>query len=82
MQAQLRAQCEALLAGDGVDFIICEYIEYVEEMEWAIEVARGSALPVVASMCISEQNCRRVTPEVTSLRMCRYCGRHGGRADG
>jgi len=35
-----------------VDFLIAEYFEHIEEMEWAIEVCVKSGLPVVASMCI------------------------------
>ena len=31
---------------------ICQYFEHVEEMEWAIEVATGTCLPVAATMCI------------------------------
>ncbi|XP_068247731.1 betaine--homocysteine S-methyltransferase 1-like [Palaemon carinicauda] len=38
-----------------VDFLIAEYFEHVEEMEWAIEVCLRSGLPVVASMCIGPQ---------------------------
>ncbi|CAL4061941.1 unnamed protein product [Meganyctiphanes norvegica] len=35
-----------------VDFLIAEYFEHIEEMEWAVEVCVKSGLPVVASMCI------------------------------
>ena len=40
-----------------IDFAIyywslLQYFEFVEEMEWAIEVCKKSGLPVVASMCI------------------------------
>ncbi|PYZ99329.1 betaine--homocysteine S-methyltransferase 1 [Penaeus vannamei] len=38
-----------------VDFLIAEYFEHVEEMEWAIEVCLNSGLPVVASMCIGPE---------------------------
>lgn len=38
-----------------VDFLIAEYFEHVEEMEWAIEVCLKSGMPVVASMCIGPQ---------------------------
>ncbi|CAL4211189.1 unnamed protein product [Meganyctiphanes norvegica] len=35
-----------------VDFLIAEYFEHIEEMEWAVEACVKSGLPVVASMCI------------------------------
>ncbi|KAK7072807.1 hypothetical protein SK128_028195 [Halocaridina rubra] len=38
-----------------VDFLIAEYFEHVEEIEWAIEVCLKSGLPVVASMCIGPE---------------------------
>lgn len=35
-----------------VDFLICEYFEHVEEMEWAIEVCKQTGMPVAGNMCI------------------------------
>lgn len=35
-----------------VDFIICEYFEHIEEMEWAIEEALKTGLVVASTMCI------------------------------
>ncbi|PAA86091.1 hypothetical protein BOX15_Mlig031806g1 [Macrostomum lignano] len=40
---------------EGVDFILCEYFEHVEEAEWAIEVGLETGLPVACSMCIGPQ---------------------------
>uniref|UniRef100_A0A1I8FD41 Hcy-binding domain-containing protein n=1 Tax=Macrostomum lignano TaxID=282301 RepID=A0A1I8FD41_9PLAT len=37
---------------EGVDFILCEYFEHVEEAEWAIEVGLETGL---APMCIGPQ---------------------------
>ncbi|CAL4143434.1 unnamed protein product [Meganyctiphanes norvegica] len=38
-----------------VDFIICEFFQNCEEIEWAIEESKKSGLPVAASMCIGEK---------------------------
>lgn len=38
-----------------VDFLIAEYFEHIEEMEWALEVCVKSGMPVVASMCIGAE---------------------------
>ncbi|KAF2349608.1 Homocysteine-binding domain [Trinorchestia longiramus] len=54
VQAEFKTQVDAFVESK-VDFLIAEYFEYVEEMEWAIEVCRGSGLPVVASMCIGPE---------------------------
>jgi betaine-homocysteine S-methyltransferase len=37
-----------------LDFFICEYFEYIEEMEWAIESCKetDSEKPIMATMCI------------------------------
>jgi len=32
-----------------------QYFEHVEEMEWAIEVATSTSLPVAATMCIGPE---------------------------
>merc|ERR1719228_2911268 len=39
-----------------VDFLIAEYFEHIEEMEWAIDALKkfSNGLPVCASMCIGE----------------------------
>lgn len=38
-----------------VDFLLCEYFEHIEEMEWAISVCKESGLPVAATMCIGPE---------------------------
>jgi betaine-homocysteine S-methyltransferase len=35
--------------------VLCRYFEHVEEMQWAIEVAKEVGLPVAASMCIGPE---------------------------
>lgn len=39
----------------GLDFLLCEYYEHIEEMEWAIQVCKETDLPVAASMCIGPE---------------------------
>jgi betaine-homocysteine S-methyltransferase len=51
VQDQLQKQLEVFVKND-VDFLICEYFEHIEEMEWAIEVALATGKPVAATMCI------------------------------
>jgi len=53
-QAIFKKQVD-VFAAEKVDFILCEYFEHIEEMEWAIESARKSGLPVAASMCIGPE---------------------------
>lgn len=38
-----------------VDFLICEYFEHIQEMEWAIEACKTSNLPVGTTMCIGQE---------------------------
>jgi len=38
-----------------MDFLLCEYYEHIEEMEWAIEECLKTSLPVAASMCIGPE---------------------------
>merc|ERR1719435_637429 len=68
-QAEFRKQVKVFKA-NKVDFLIAEYFEYIEEMEWAIEVCKSSGVPVVASMCIGpEGDCRGVSPGECAVRM-------------
>uniref|UniRef100_UPI00398E3B30 betaine--homocysteine S-methyltransferase 1 n=1 Tax=Pristiophorus japonicus TaxID=55135 RepID=UPI00398E3B30 len=39
----------------GVDFMIAEYFEHVEEAEWAVQVLKKSGKPVCATMCIGPE---------------------------
>lgn len=54
VQQEFRKQVEVFVEND-LDFIICEYFEHVEEMEWAIEVATSTSLPVAATMCMGPE---------------------------
>jgi len=51
VKAEFRKQV-GVFVKNGLDFLICEYFEHVEEMEMAIEVCKETKLPVVATMCI------------------------------
>jgi betaine-homocysteine S-methyltransferase len=52
VQEEFRKQTEVFKA-NGVDFMIAEYFEHVEEIEWAIEVLKEMNVPVAANMCIN-----------------------------
>ncbi|XP_022246003.1 betaine--homocysteine S-methyltransferase 1-like [Limulus polyphemus] len=54
VQEEFRKQVDVFVK-NGVDFIVCEYFEHVEEIIWAIEVCKKTKLPVVASMCIGPE---------------------------
>jgi len=51
VQAEFRKQVQVFV-DNKMDFLLCEYFEHVEEMEWAIEVCKESGKPVAATMCI------------------------------
>lgn len=53
-QEEFRKQLNSFVK-NGVDFLIAEYFEHIEEMEWAIEVLKESDKPVCATMCINDQ---------------------------
>lgn len=44
-----------VFTGKGVDFLIAEYYEHIEECEWAIESCLKTGLPVAANMCIGPE---------------------------
>ncbi|KAG7158356.1 Betaine--homocysteine S-methyltransferase 1-like 2 [Homarus americanus] len=50
-QKEFKKQVDVFVE-NKVDFLIVEYFEHVEEIEWAIEVSVKTGMPVVASMCI------------------------------
>jgi betaine-homocysteine S-methyltransferase len=54
VQKEFRKQIAVFIETD-LDFLLCEYFEHIEEMEWAIEVCAGSGKPVAASMCIGPE---------------------------
>jgi len=69
VQAEFRKQVEVFVKNE-VDFLICEYFEHIEEMEWAIEVCKETKLPVCATMCIgSEGDLHNVSAGKCAIRM-------------
>jgi len=54
VQKEFKKQVDVFL-NEGVDFLLAEYYEHIEEMEWAIESLKQSKLPVCASMCIGPE---------------------------
>lgn len=51
VQAEFKKQVDVFVA-NNVDFLLCEYFEHVEEIEWAIELCKKTGKPVAATMCI------------------------------
>ncbi|KAK7082889.1 hypothetical protein SK128_018859 [Halocaridina rubra] len=69
VQGQLREQVK-IFTDNKVDFIICEFFMNVEEIEWAIEVAKESGLPVAATMCVGiNGDFAGVSPGECAVRM-------------
>lgn len=69
VQEEFRKQIEVFVK-NNVDFLLCEYYEHIEEMEWAIEVCKDTAKPVAASMCIGpEGDLHGVTAGECAVRM-------------
>ena len=54
VQAEFKKQVNAFVEL-GVDFLLAEYFEHIEEMEWAIEALKATGLPVCATMCIGPE---------------------------
>ena len=60
---------------------ILQYFEHIEEMEWAIEVAKATGMPVAASMCIGPLgDLHGVSAGECAVRMAR-AGAHVGNQD-
>jgi len=56
VQAEFKKQVDEFVK-NKVDFLLAEYFEHIEEMEWAIEALKkeSSGMPVCASMCIGPE---------------------------
>lgn len=54
VQEEFRKQIKVFVEA-GLDFLLCEYYEHIEEMEWAIEVCKETGMPIAASMCIGPE---------------------------
>lgn len=51
VQQEFRKQIKVFV-DEELDFLICEYFEHIEEMEWAIETCVESGKTTCATMCI------------------------------
>jgi len=69
VQEEFRKQIKVFVEA-GLDFLLCEYYEHIEEMEWAIEVCKETEMPVAASMCIGpDGDLHGVTASECAVRM-------------
>jgi len=69
VQEEFRKQIQVFVDTD-LDFLLCEYFEHIEEMEWAIEVCAETGKTVAASMCIGpEGDLHGVSAEECAVRM-------------
>jgi len=70
-QKEFKKQVDVFVK-ENVDFLLAEYYEHIEEMEWAIESLKESGLPVCASMCIGpEGDLHGVSAGECAIRMAR-----------
>jgi len=71
VQAEFRKQVQVFVE-EGLDFLLCEYFEHIEEVEWAIAVCKESGKPVAATMCIGpEGDLSGVSAAECAIRMAR-----------
>merc|ERR1712142_795170 len=69
VQKEFKKQIDVFVS-EGMDFLLCEYYEHIEEMEWAIEECLKTSLPVAASMCIGpEGDMHGVSAAECAIRM-------------
>ncbi|RDD45142.1 Betaine--homocysteine S-methyltransferase 1 [Trichoplax sp. H2] len=54
VQIEFQKQADAFVKC-GVDFLICEYFEHVEEATWAVEVCKKTGMAVAATLCINDE---------------------------
>lgn len=54
VQKEFKVQLDQFVK-NKVDFIICEYFEHIEEMEWAIEESLKTGMVVGSTMCIAKE---------------------------
>jgi len=54
VKSEFRKQVQEFVK-EGLDFLLCEYFEHIEEIEWAIQVCKESNKVVGATMCIGPE---------------------------
>jgi len=71
VKSEFRKQVNEFVKQD-IDFLVCEYFDHVEEMEWAIQVCKESGKAVGATMCIGpEGDMSGVSAAECAIRMSR-----------
>lgn len=71
VKAEYRKQIKVFVE-EEMDFLLCEYFEHIEEMEWAIETCKETDKVVAASMCIGpEGDMHGVSAAECAVRMAR-----------
>merc|ERR1739838_1169144 len=71
VQKEFKKQIDVFV-DTGMDFLLCEYFEHAEEMEWAIEECKKTKLPVGANMCIGpEGDMHGISAGECAVRMAR-----------
>jgi len=71
VQKEFKKQIDVFV-DTGMDFLLCEYFEHTEEMEWAIEECKKTKLPVAANMCIGpDGDLHGVSAAECAIRMAR-----------
>merc|ERR1719244_407210 len=71
VQEEFRKQIRVFVEAE-LDFVLAEYFEHIEEMEWAIEVCKESGKVVAATMCIGpEGDLHGVSAGECAVRMCK-----------
>merc|ERR1712154_722526 len=69
VQKEFKKQIDVFVS-EGLDFLLCEYFEHIEEIEWAIEECLKTSLPVAANMCIGpEGDMHGVSAAECAIRM-------------
>ena len=77
VQQEFKKQIQVFVETD-LDFLLCEYFEHIEEMEWAIEVCKATGKTVAASMCIGpDGDLHGVSAEECAVRMAKAGARVG-----
>jgi len=71
VKAEFRKQIKVFVEED-MDFLLCEYFEHVEEIEWAIQACKETDKAVAANMCIGpDGDMHGVSAAECAIRMAR-----------
>merc|ERR1712183_536763 len=71
VQKEFKKQIDVFV-DTGMDFLLCEYFEHAEEMEWAIQACKETDKAVAANMCIGRDgDMHGVSAAECAIRMAR-----------